>query len=56
MRTITGTDAIRYAEKYRVPLNKYADPVEPTARRVTVAEALEIVTEDPSLIYVSVAR
>jgi hypothetical protein len=53
-RTLHGLEAIRYAERFHVPLNKYADPIDPTARRVSVAEALEIVIDFPRHIYVSI--
>lgn len=50
---ITAYEAIEF--KKRNPesrLRKYADPTE-NARDISVEEAEEIATEDPSLIYIS---
>jgi hypothetical protein len=48
--TITGHDAIAYAESTGATLHKHADPVD-GAREVTVDEAREIAREDVGLIY-----
>lgn len=54
MTTITGWEAIDYANRNRVPLHKYADPTEEARTGLTVEEAREIAHEDPSLIWVEV--
>lgn len=52
--TVTGRKAIEIAERFGLTLNKYTDPVEGAREGLTVAEAREIASEDPSLIYVQV--
>lgn len=54
--TITGHDAIRYAEQHNLTLSKYGDPTEGAREGLTVAEAREIAREDPGLLYVEVAE
>jgi hypothetical protein len=54
--TITGHDAIEYAEQRGLPLSKYTDPTEGARDGLTVGEALEVAAEDPSLIYVEVPQ
>lgn len=53
---LTGYEAIVWAERYETAnvLCKYADPTEDFRSGVSVAEAREIATADPSLIYVDV--
>ena len=48
----TGYTAIQIAMQTGRPLNKYADPTEGERSWLTVAEAKEIVREDPSLIWI----
>lgn len=50
---ITGSDAIAYAEAKGITLSKHADPTEGARNGITVDEALAIVAEDPSLIYLT---
>ena len=50
---ITGQDAIEYATRQNLTLNKYADPIE-EARALTVEEAEEVAREDASLIWITV--
>jgi hypothetical protein len=48
----TGYAALQIAMQTGRPLNKYADPTEGERSWLTVAEAQEIVREDPSLIWI----
>jgi len=50
MSKITGNGAIERAQREGLVLRKYADPTE-GARCVSISEACEIASEDPSLIY-----
>ena len=50
---ITGEDAIRLAERDGLTIHCYANPIEDGAI-VTIDKALEILKEDPRLIYVDV--
>lgn len=50
--TITGHDAIAYAEARGLTLNKYADPIEDARTGLDADKAREIASEDPSLIWV----
>ena len=52
--TITGYDAIDYAEEHGLSLSKHADPTEDAREGLTPEEAREVAAEDPSLIYVQV--
>jgi hypothetical protein len=52
MNTLSGYEAIEYAEANGLTLSKYADPTEDAREGVTPAEARKIASEDPSLIYV----
>ncbi len=55
MQTIlTGTQALEYAERNDVLLNKYNDPTEDAREGLTLSEARKIAMEDPGLIYVAV--
>lgn len=49
--TITGTEAIRIAERDGVTLRKYADTVEGYRDSVSLVESREIAKQDASLIY-----
>jgi hypothetical protein len=54
MKTLIGYEAIE-AKKNNdsVVLNKHADPIEDARYDISVADAEEIASEDPSLIYVA---
>lgn len=48
----TGRDAIKMVERYEwITLCKYADPTEPARVGLTMGAALELVREDPALVY-----
>lgn len=51
MPRLNAHDAIAYAERYGLTLDKHADPTEPARDGLTPDQAREIATEDPSLIY-----
>lgn len=51
---ITGSDAIRLAERENLTIYCYSNPIN-DGGSVTAAEARQIAKEDPSLIYVIVA-
>jgi hypothetical protein len=51
---LVGYDAIEYAEKHNLSLNKYGDSVDEPAMGLTVAEAEAIAEEDEELIYLDV--
>jgi hypothetical protein len=46
-------DAIHHAADAGWILNKYSDPVECARSGLTMEEALEVVSEDPNLIYLT---
>jgi hypothetical protein len=48
---LKGHEAIEYAERHGVTLNKYADPTEGAREGLTVEEARDVASEDPSLIH-----
>lgn len=50
--TLTGTDAIRYAEQNGLTLSKYADPTEGAREGLTVDEARDVAAQDPGLIWI----
>ena len=50
--TLTGYDAIEYAEMLGLSLQKYADPTEGARVDMTPDEAREIAREDSSLIHI----
>jgi hypothetical protein len=54
MKNLIGYEAIE-AKKNNdsVVLNKHADPIEDARYDISVADAEEIASEDPSLIYVA---
>ena len=52
--TLTGFAAIQYAEAHGARLRKYADPTEDGRDDLTPDEALEVASEDPGLIYITV--
>ena len=51
---ISGADAIRLAERDRLTLHKYADPIEEARDDISAEEAEEVIREDPKLVYVHV--
>ena len=51
---LTGFEAIEYAEKESLPLNKQADNVDDASTNLTIAEAEAIAAEDPDLIWLEV--
>lgn len=51
---LTGFDAISYAEREGLTLNKKADRVDEGRRNLTIAEAEAIAEEDPDLIWLEV--
>jgi hypothetical protein len=48
---LTGWAAIDYARETGAPLCKYADPVDDARDDLTVAQAIDVATDDPSLVY-----
>ena len=50
-QTLTGREAIEYAQQHGGSLSKYADPIEPARDGLTVDEARMVAAEDPGLIY-----
>jgi hypothetical protein len=52
---LTGFNAIEFAEKHNLTLNKLGDPVDGPAGGLTIAEAEAIADEDETLIYLDVA-
>jgi len=48
---LTGFEAIEFAEKEGLRLNKAADSVDPEAFDLTIAEAEAIATDNPDLIW-----
>lgn len=51
--TLQGHEAIEYAERNGLTLNKYADPTEDAREGLTVDEARGIAREDSSLIWIA---
>ena len=51
---LTGFEAIEYAEKEGLSLNKAADRVDDEQTGLTIAEAEAIAAEDPDLIWIRV--
>jgi hypothetical protein len=49
--TLTGHEAIEYAEAFDVVLSKHADPTEPAVESVSVDDARAVAAVDPSLVY-----
>lgn len=54
--TLTGHEALEWAEKNGLTLNKYADPTEEAREGLDVEEARKVAAEDPSLIYIEIRR
>jgi hypothetical protein len=55
MKKLTGIEAIDYARENDLTLNKYADPTEEARTGLSIEEAEEVATEDPSLIWIEIA-
>lgn len=53
---LRGFEAIEYAEKESLPLNKAEDTIDEAQQNLTIAEAEAIATEDPELIWLEVAE
>jgi hypothetical protein len=51
---LTGFEAIEFAEKEGLALNKIADSIDDEVHNLTIAEAEAIATEDPDLIWLVV--
>ena len=51
---LTGFEAIEYAEKESIRLNKAEDRIDPARSGLSVAEAEAIASEDPDLIWIEV--
>lgn len=51
---LTGFDAIAFAEREGLTLNKAADNIDEAVVGLTVAEAEAIASEDPDLIWIDV--
>lgn len=54
MKHLSGYEAIEYAERCGLKLNKYNDPTEPAREGLTVEEAEQVADEDPGLIWIDV--
>ena len=52
--TLTGIEAIEYAEKHDMLLSKYEDFIESARTNLSIEEADEVAKSDPSLIYIKV--
>ena len=52
---LTGFDAITFAEREGLTLNKHADNIDDAATGLTVAEAEAVAAEDPDLIWLEVS-
>lgn len=53
---LSGFDAIEYAEKEGLTLNKSADSVDDEVTGLSIAEAEAIASENPDLIWLNVAE
>ena len=53
---LTGFEAIEYAEKEGLTLNKMADSINEEAEALTIAEAEAIAADDPDVIWLEVAE
>jgi hypothetical protein len=51
---LRGFEAIEYAEKESLPLNKEQDSIDPAQTGLTIAEAEALALEDPDLIWLEV--
>ena len=52
--SLSGYEAIEYAERTGATLNKHADPIEGARDSLTIDEARQVASEDASLIWVAV--
>lgn len=55
MTKLNGNAAIDYAETHGLTLAKYEDPTEAARNGLTVDEARQVASEDPSLVYLELA-
>ncbi|HYT92319.1 MAG TPA: hypothetical protein VEL76_26635 [Gemmataceae bacterium] len=53
---LTGFDAIEYAEKQGITLNKHPDSITGPRTGLNIAEAEAIAVDDPGLIWLEVAE
>jgi hypothetical protein len=53
---LKGFEAIEYAEKESLPLNKAMDHIDEARSGLTIAEAEAIASDDPDLIWLEVAE
>ena len=53
---LTGFEAIEYAEKESIPLNKMGDAFDEERSGLTIAEAEAIAVDDPDLIWIEVSE
>ena len=51
---LTGFEAIEFAEKEGLPLNKAADSIDAAVEGLSIAEAEAIAADDPDLIWLVV--
>ncbi|MDR3519225.1 MAG: hypothetical protein P4M00_25820 [Azospirillaceae bacterium] len=50
--TLHGHEAVEYAEKQGLLLNKHADPIEDARHDITPQEAYSIIAVSPALIWI----
>ena len=53
---LTGFEAIEFAEKEALTLNKRGDSIDDAQQGLSIAEAEAIAAEDPSLIWIDVSE
>jgi hypothetical protein len=51
---LTGFEAVEYAEKKGLTLNKHPDRIDGPRQGLSIAEGLAVASEDPSLIWLDV--
>jgi len=51
---LSGMQALRYADAHDLTVNKYADPTEDAREGLTIEEAVDIMHQDQSLIWLQV--
>lgn len=51
---LEGSEAIEWVRKHGGRINKYNDPMEPAIEDISIDFAIEVATEDPSLIWAEV--
>jgi hypothetical protein len=52
---LTGRDAVTYARAHGLTLSTHADPTATARDGVSVEDALAILREDPSLVFITIA-